>query len=95
MVQFTVIATYNDDDQDFFDIEMNEAEVKDEKTFLHTLFREETKLKSLIKFSICQKFKKYDEILPFLLERNGKYYFTDEDPEMLSIRDKYLEIRNN
>jgi hypothetical protein len=95
MFKFNVIATYVDDDQDFFDIEMNEEDVKTEKTFLHTLFREETKLKSLNKYSICQICKNTEELLPFLFERNGKYYFTDEDPDVLNIRNKYLEIRNN
>ena len=95
MFKFNIIATYNDDDQDFFDIEMNEEDVKNEKTFLHALFREETKLKSLIKYSICQVGKNYGEILPFLLDRNGKYYFTHDDSDALNIRNKYLEIRYN
>ena len=55
MIQFSVIATYVDNDQDFYTIEMNEEYVKDEKTFLYTLFREERQLKYIIKYSICQK----------------------------------------
>jgi len=95
MFKFNVIATYIDDDQDFFDIEMNEEDVKNEKTFLHTLFREEQVLKSLIKYSVCQICKNTEELLPFLLKRNGKYYFTHEDSDVLNIRNKYLEIRYN
>ena len=95
MFKFNIIATYNDDDQDFFDIEMNEGDVKNEKTFLFALFRQELELKSLIKYSICQVGKNYGEILPFLLDRNGKYYFTHDDSDALNIRNKYLEIRYN
>ena len=95
MFKFDIIATYIDGEQDFFVIEMNDGDVKNEKTFLFALFREELQLKSMIKYSVCQKCKNIGELLPFLLERNGKYYFTDEDLDMLNIRNKYLEIRNN
>lgn len=95
MFKFNIITTYNDGEQVFFDIEMDQEDVENEKNFLHTLFREEPDLKSLIKYSVCQICKNTEELLPFLSERYGKYYFTHEDSDALNILNKYLEIRNN
>lgn len=88
--KFDIIATYKDDEQDYFDILMTDEDVKNEQAFLFSLFREEERLDSLIKYSICQLTKK-QEVLHFLLKRNGKYYFTDEDLDALKIKNKYLE----
>ena len=56
---------------------MNEEDVKDEKNFLHTLFRaEERMLKYIVGYSVTQVCKNIDEMLPFLIEGKGRYYFT-------------------
>lgn len=72
---------------------MNEDDVKDEKTFLFALFRfRERMVKYIVEYSVTQVYKNIDEMLPFLINGKGKYYFTDQHPEMLSIRDEYLEM---
>lgn len=92
MIEFRIFSTYVDDDVNHYIIEMNEEDVKDEKTFLHTLFKaDERMLKYIVKYSVHQICKNTDEMLPFLIEGKSIYYFTDEHPEMLSIRDKYLQ----
>jgi len=94
MYEFNIIVTYIDGEQDIYDIEMNHNCVKNEKIFLFTLFREESNVTSIIKYSICQKLKNIDDFLPYLRDRNGKYYFTDEDETALNIKTKYLKLRN-
>jgi len=93
MTEFKVFTTYVDDDVEFYTIEMNEEDVKDEKTFLFALFRvRERMVKYIVEYSVTQVYKNIDEMLPFLINGKGKYYFTDQHPEMLSIRDEYLEM---
>ena len=94
MYEFNIITTYDDGEQDIYDIEMTPNDVRNEKIFLFTLFRYENNVKSIVKYSICQKVKSLDDFLPFLRERNGKYYFTNEDMLALNIKNKYLELRN-
>lgn len=90
--EFRIFSTYVDDDVNHYTIEMNEEDVKDEKKFLHTLFRaEERMLKYIVGYSVTQVCKNIDEMLPFLIEGKGRYYFTDQYPEMLSMRNEYLE----
>ena len=94
MYSFNIIATYLDDEQDVFDIELSNTHVRDENTFLLALFESEIKLTSLIKYSVCQKGKSNDECLSYILKRWGKYYFTDEDEELLNFNKNYLNLRN-
>ena len=94
MYSFNIIATYSDGDQDIFDIELNNIHVRDEKTFLLTLFESEIKLKNLIKYSISQSVDSVDELLPFIRERFGKYHFTEEDEELLNLKKNYLNLHN-
>ena len=94
MYMFNIITTYSDGEQDFFDIEMNNEQIKNEQSFLFTLFRGESNLTNIIKYSICQKCKNINEFLPFLRHRNGKYYFNEEDIEALNIKNKFLKYRN-
>jgi hypothetical protein len=88
---FNIISTLSDDEQDIFDITLDSDDVKNEGTFLATLFQSEDNLESLIKYSICQKGVTKSEALSYLVRRNGKYYFTDEYPELLNFRNKFLK----
>lgn len=95
MIEFKVFTTYVDDDVEFYTIEMSEEDVKDEKTFLYSLFRvrEARMIEYIVEYSVTQVCKNIDEMLPFLINGKGKYYFTDQHPQMLSIRDEYLEMK--
>ena len=87
---FNVISTFLDGEQDIFDITLNSDNVKNEATFLSTLFQGEENLQSLVKYSICQKGVTESEALPYLVRSGGKYYFNEENIGLLHLRNLHL-----
>ena len=73
---FQVIATFEDGNQDIFDIEIV---IHDENKFLYEILDAiDYDVKNLIKLSICHIAKNKYEKLNWLYDRNGKYYFNYE-----------------
>ena len=78
MVNFNIIASFNNYEQDIFDIEFNTKNIT-EATFITNIFKNIDHVEDLYKLSICQmNCKTNEELLPFLKIRNGKYYFNYE-----------------
>lgn len=89
MYKFNIITTYLDGEQDIFDIQLDDMDVVDEENFLYTLFAGETNLDSIIKYSVLQVCQE-DEMLPFLRERNGKYFFNESDQKALDFKNNFI-----
>ena len=89
---FNIIATFSDCEQDIFGITLDSDDVKNEATFLATLFKGEDNLQTLIKYSVLQTGVTEAEMLPYLAQRGGKYYFTEECQNLLNFRNKFLKI---
>ena len=91
MYTFNVIATYEDGEQDIFDIELTDEQVRNQTRFLCVLFQDETKIDSLIKYSVCQTHPRgFEKLLSFLDVRHGKFFFTEEDMDALNIKNRYM-----
>ena len=86
---FNIISTFSDGEQEIFDITLDSDDVKNEATFLATLFQGEENLKSLIKYSVFQTGVTESEALPYLVRRGGKYYFTEECQNLLNFKNTF------
>lgn len=88
---FQVIATFEDGEQDIFDIKL--SYIKDEKEFVYIILNsiDIDNVKDLVKLSICQQIEKKSDIIEWLFKRNGKYYFNLDDDDTK----KWYEIKNN
>jgi hypothetical protein len=89
MYKFNIITTYLNGEQDIFDIQLDDMDVVDDENFLYTLFEGETNLDSIIKYSVLQVCEE-DEMLPFLRDRNGKYFFDESDQEALDFKNNFI-----
>ena len=78
MNSFNVILTYNNFEQEIFDI--IDFEISLEKPFIISILRELPleRLKDLVKISLCQVENCKYLLLDWLMARNGKYYFNTE-----------------
>ena len=76
-LDFQVIASFDNLEQDIFEISIMANVIKSEYDMLEYMFdtMNTNDLKQLAKFSICQRIENERDILPWLLQTNGKYYF--------------------
>jgi hypothetical protein len=99
MLSFNIIASFNKHEQDIFDLDVNSKNIK-ESTFISAILKNIDNVEDLYKISVCQmNCKTHEELLPFLVLRNGKYYFNydiNKDDDTLfwqNFRDEYV-IKN-
>lgn len=90
-VQF--IFTYYHKDQEMCELEFDPNIT--EKKFICKIFKElKEDVEDLWKISCCQFCKTENDLLPFLKERNGKYFFNYEINKDQDTK-KWLKIKNN
>ena len=96
MLSFQVIATF-DYDQDIFDFDIHKDCI-DEESFITEVLKCLKKVDELIKLSVCQFCENENEIMGWLLPRNGKYHFNvdineDDDTKYWNnFRNKYIKM---
>ena len=93
-MKFQIIASFENIDQVIFDLETKN--ITNEDIFMKVIFEnlDNDEIKELTKLSICQIIKNKDEIIDWLFDRNGKYYFNcelNDDPDTK----KWGEFKNN
>ena len=93
MYTFNIILSMNDGEQEIFDIDMNDENVENEVTFLYSIFSElsDIEINNLCKISVFQY--GVENFLDYIIDSDGKFYFTSEDPYLLNIRDLYISQR--
>jgi hypothetical protein len=77
-MNFQIIASFEQLDQDIFDIVLTKDFYENEEKFLRIILNciDETSIKELVKISVCQNIKKSQlEVIEWLIDRDGKYYF--------------------
>ena len=89
-MRFQIIANFEKLDQDIFDIDLPQVYCEDEARFLTMILNcmEEDSIKDLAKLSVFQRAKSRSEVIEWLVERNGKYYFNygvNLDPDTKSL----------
>jgi hypothetical protein len=93
-MKFQIIASFENIDEVIFDLETKN--ITNEDIFMKVIFDnlEFDEIKELTKLSICQTFKNKDEIMDWLIDRNGKYYFNYELNDDSDTK-KWYEYKNN
>lgn len=99
MLSFQVIASFENYEQDIFDFDIDKYYI-DEESFITEVLKCLENVDDLYKLSICQFCTNKNEIMDWLLSRNGKYFFNvdaneDEDTKYWNeFRNKYIKKQN-
>ena len=91
---FQIIATFEDGDQDIFEIDI--GYVNNEKNFIENILDclESEQIKNLIKLSICHYAKNGEPSVDWLMNRDGKYFFNYETNDDNDTKEWY-DFKNN
>lgn len=80
-MRFNVIATFENVDEDIIDIDLPETWYSDEEKFVKTIFDclQKEDIGELIKFSVFQSANNQTDIINWLIERDGKFFFNNHE----------------
>jgi hypothetical protein len=92
-MNFQIIASFEQLDQDIFDIVLTKDFYENEEKFVRIILNciDETSIKELVKISVCQYTK---TSLQWLRDSNGKYFFNIDVNKDMKTK-KWYNFKNN
>ena len=95
-MNFQIIASFEQLDQDIFDIVLTKDFYENEEKFILTILNciDETSIKELVKISVYQCANTLLEVNEWLINSNGKYFFNIDVNKDIKTK-KWYDFKNN